>query len=167
MSEVLFCKRLGRYLFLMLLLVGCATRQTYEESKYQFIKPLGVLPDQTEWVPPETLEIHKVSSRQAICEICNSRAAEGKGSHFKIFGLHKVAIQDRGCYIHSDSSSVGRVYYLAGDWEAKEHEIAHHFQGPKHESVRLLSEWPRSFSRSDSQMVGMTGSRIIRPLRQR
>ncbi len=165
MNEVHFCTRLVRYLLLMLLLVGCVNRQTYQESKYQFIKPLGVLPYQTEWIPPETMEIHKVSSRQAICEICNIKGAGGKGSHFKIFGLHKVAIQDRGCYIHSDSSSVGRVYYLAGDMEAKTHEIAHHFQGPKHESVRLRSKWRRSFYGSGSQMVGMTGSRIQKPLR--
>ena len=157
MNEVHFCTRLVRVLLLMLLLVGCVNRQTFQESKYQFIKPLGVLPDQTEWVPPETLEIHKVSSRQAICEICNNKAARGKGSHFKMFGLHKVAIQDRGCYVHSDSSSVGRVYYLAGDMEAKEHEIAHHFQGPKHEIPRPSPTLRRSLPGTGSQMVGMTG----------
>ena len=161
MSNVLFCIRLVRCLFLMLLLVGCAaSRQTYQESKYQFIKPLGVLPGQTDWVRPDTLEIYEVLTRQEICEICNNKTAGDKGSHFTLFGLHKIAIQDRGCYIHNDVASFGRVYYLAGDMEAKIHEIAHHTQGPRHKTPLPWTRWRRSFGGGSSWSVGVTGSRI-------
>ena len=141
MGDIRSYASVAKGLILVLLLAGCAGRQTYEDSKYQFTEPLGVVADQADWVSPGILEIYRVSSRKEICKICNNTAADGKGSHFKIFGLHKVSIQDRGCYIHSSDSPVGRVYYLAGDLEAKSHEIAHHYHGPRHENPGLWAIW--------------------------
>ena len=136
MSEVPGHTKLVCWVFLFLALAGCANRQTYEDSKYQFITPSGVHMDQPGWVMPQTLEVYQVSSRSEICRICNKAEVGGKGSHFKMLGLHKVSIQDRGCYIHNAQSSVGRVYYLAGDLQAKDHETAHHFHGPMHTNRR-------------------------------
>lgn len=165
MRKLLGYTQLVRCLILMLLLAGCANRQTYEESKYQFTEPQAVVLDQADWVLPKTLEIYRVASRNNICSICNDTAAGGKGSHFKVFGLHKVSIQDRGCYIYHDGERVGRVYYLAGDREARSHEIAHHFHGPRHENPRPWTRWRRLLTGNGYQSAGMTGSRIKKPAR--
>ncbi len=167
MHKLLGYTQLVRCLFLMLLLAGCAGRQTYEESKYQFTEPQAVVLDQADWVPPETLEIYKVASRNDICNICNDTATGGMGSHFKIFGLHKVSIQDRGCYIRRDGEPVGRVYYLADDREARSHELAHHFHGPRHENPRPWTRWRRLLTGNGYQSAGMTGSRIRKSARLR
>ena len=141
------------------LFMGCSGAQTYEWSKYQFTAPLDVIPNQEGWIPPQRLEIHEVPTTAEICKICNNTEDGGKGSHFKIFGLHKAAIQDRGCYIHSADKSVGRVYYLAGDREAREHEVAHHFHGPAHGAPRPWTRW-RHFNSVGGRHVAATGSRI-------
>ncbi len=162
MGDIRSYASVAKSLILVLLLVGCANRQTYEESKYQFTEPLGVRPDQAGWVMPERLEIYKVSTRKDICKICNDREPGGKGSHFTIFGQHTLTIQDRGCYNYSDDASVGRVYYLAGDQKARSHEIAHHYHGPRHENPRPRMRWPRSLRGGGYLAAGITGSRIIK-----
>ena len=149
-------------LVLIVLLPGCANRQTYEESKYQFSELRGVLEDQATWEKPEVLEIYKISSRKEICEICNNLNAGRKGSHFKIYGLHRPTIQDRGCYITNADLSVGRVYYLAGDRIAKAHELAHHFHGPQHDKRRPWLRWTQMNSGRSRYAVAVTGSRISR-----
>ena len=150
-----------------LLLVGCANRQTYDESKYHFTEPRGVVQDQADWVMPDVLEIYSVQTRREICKVCNNPAAGRKGSHFTIFGWHKPDIQDRGCYITNKNSSVGRVYYLAGDRVAKSHEIAHHYHGPRHEQPRPWRRWPSSMASVGRYGVAATGSRIARSYRGR
>ena len=154
-----YAKKVG-CLFLILLLLGCANRQTFEESKYHFFEPRSVLKHQSDWVMPGVLEIYKVSGRQEICRICNNLAAGGKGSHFNIFGLHKSTIQDRGCYITDDKFLVGRAYYLAGDQEARLHEVAHHYHGPRHEKPRPWLRWRHLNTGGSSYSVAVTGTRI-------
>ncbi len=156
-----FAKRVS-CLFLILLLPGCAKWQTYEDSKYQFTEPLAVLVDQPGWVTPGVLEIYEISSRGEICKICNTKEERGKGSHFKIFGLHRPTLQDMGCYMTNDDLSVGRVYYLAGDLTAKSHELAHHFHGPRHANPRPWLRWPQLHTGGNSYAVAATGSRIAR-----
>jgi hypothetical protein len=167
MSKVHGYARKMTGLLLILLLPGCAIRQTYEESKYQFSELRGVLMEQSAWVQPDVLQIYKISSRREICRICNNVNAGGKGSHFKIYGLHRPTIQDRGCYVTNTDFSVGRVYYLEGDQVAKAHELAHHYHGPKHEKLRPWLRWSHMNTAGSRYSVAVTGSRIGRTWRQR
>ena len=140
----------------LILGTGCSMQATYEDARHRFTPTRPVPRDQPDWQSPATLKIHPLETQAEVHMACNDTRVGSKGSHFTALGLHRVSIQDRGCYIYDMGPSIGHVFYLHHDIEALKHEKEHHLYGPAHSGPPPMRGLAYVGNRSDQ----VTGSRI-------
>ena len=144
----------------LLFLTGCGAHSTYETSKHVLAPQRPVEKHQPDWHSPEELQIVRLDTREEVHEKCNVPGENSRGSHFNALGIHWAHIQDRGCYLHTEDKTLGRIYYLAGDAAALDHEKQHHEYGPAHAGPKISPRYRRGLTSMD---MPKTGTRITTP----